>query len=136
MHQKLVPPSFLILVNHTKHSLYAIISFKIRYFERGLLKSLKKVNFIFSFESSPFEWMKLSKQKGAWNYWPVDLQVTTQVKAIFELFQQLHLQIYASQLRTSWIIPLPFVLFDLESVKREKSQKFEYLKNERAFLIK
>ena len=80
--------------------------------------------------------MKLSKQKGAWNYWPVDLQVTTQVKAIFELFQQLHLQIYASQFRTSWIIPLPFVLFDLESVKREKSQKFEYLKKERAFLIK
>ena len=30
------------------------ILLKTRYFERGLSKSLKKVNFIFSFEPSPF----------------------------------------------------------------------------------
>ena len=30
------------------------ILFKIRYFERGLSKTFKKVNFIFSFEPSPF----------------------------------------------------------------------------------
>ena len=30
------------------------ILLKIRYFENGASKSLKKVNFIFSFESSPF----------------------------------------------------------------------------------
>ena len=30
------------------------ILFKIRYFERGLSKTFKKVNFIFSFKPSPF----------------------------------------------------------------------------------
>ena len=30
------------------------IILKIRYFERGLSKTFKKVNFIFSFEPSPF----------------------------------------------------------------------------------
>ena len=30
------------------------IILKVKYFERGLSKSLKKGNFIFSFESSPF----------------------------------------------------------------------------------
>ena len=40
---------------------------KERYFERGLSKRLKKGNFIFSFELSPFQWTKLSKTKGASN---------------------------------------------------------------------
>ena len=36
---------------------------------------------------------------------------------------------------TSLIIPLPFVLFNLESVERKgKIQKFDYLENERNFL--
>ena len=48
------------------------IIFKKRYFERGLLKSPKKANFIFSFEPSP----KFSKTKGAWNQCPVALHVT------------------------------------------------------------
>ena len=39
------------------------IILKIRYFERGLLKSLKKVNFIFSFEPSPFNGQDYRKQK-------------------------------------------------------------------------
>ena len=38
------------------------IVLKIRYFEKGLSKSLKKVNFIFSIEPSPFLWTKLSKK--------------------------------------------------------------------------
>ena len=44
-------------------------------------------------------------------------------KAVFELFQILHLQIYASQFMTSYIIPLPVVLLNLESVEREKITK-------------
>ena len=39
------------------------ILLKIIYFERELSKSLKKGNFIFSFEPSSFQWTKLSKQK-------------------------------------------------------------------------
>ena len=37
---------------------------KRRYFERVVSKILKKVNFIFSSEPSPFSW---AKTKGAWN---------------------------------------------------------------------
>ena len=40
------------------------ILLKIKYSERGLSKTLKKVNFIFSFEPSPFKWTKLSKKRG------------------------------------------------------------------------
>ena len=41
------------------------ILLKIRYSERGLSKCLKKVNFIFSFESSPFYGQSYQKQKGS-----------------------------------------------------------------------
>ena len=54
MHEKLVLDSFLILLYKVKQPLHARNSFKIRYFERGLSKSLKKFNFIFSFEPSLF----------------------------------------------------------------------------------
>ena len=40
------------------------ILLKIRYFERGLLKPFKKVNFIFSFEPSSFNGQTYQKQKG------------------------------------------------------------------------
>ena len=40
-------------------------------------------------------------------------------KTVVELFQKLHLQIYASQFITSQIIPLLFVLLYLESVERK-----------------
>ena len=43
------------------------IILKVGYFERGLPKSLKVANLIFSFEPSPFQLTKLSKTKGAWN---------------------------------------------------------------------
>ena len=39
------------------------ILFKIRYFERAMSKRLKKVNFIFSFEPSPFNGQSYQKQK-------------------------------------------------------------------------
>ena len=42
------------LLNNLKQSLPAKTFLKIVYFERGLLKSLDKDNFIFSFEPSPF----------------------------------------------------------------------------------
>ena len=53
---------------------------------------------------------------------------------VFELFRKLHLLIHASQFMTSEIIPLSFVLLNLESVEREKIQRFEYLKNKKSFL--
>ena len=55
---------------------------------------------------------------------------------VFELFQKLHLQIYASQFKTLLIIPLPFVLLNLESLewKGKKLQKIKYLENEKSFL--
>ena len=39
-------------------------------------------------------------------------------KVVLELFQKLHLQIYASQFMTSRINPLPFVVLNLESLER------------------
>ena len=41
------------------------IALKIKYFERGLSKRLKKVNFVFSFELSPFNGQSCQKQKGS-----------------------------------------------------------------------
>ena len=38
------------------------------------------------------------------------------------------------QLMTSKIFPLSFVLLNMESVEREKLQKFEYLENRKSFL--
>ena len=40
-------------------------------------------------------------------------------EAVFELFQKLHLLIYASQFMKSWIIPLSFVLLNLERMERK-----------------
>ena len=59
-------------------------------------------------------------------------------KTIVELFQKLHLQIYASQFMTSQIIPPPFVLLYLESVER-KGKNYKMLnisRTKRAFLMK
>ena len=41
------------------------IILKIKYFERGLSKSLEIVNFIVSFEPSPLKWTRLWKLKRA-----------------------------------------------------------------------
>ena len=47
-------PRPLFLINNPKQSLHPRNYFKIRYTEKGLSNALKKVNFIFSFEPSPF----------------------------------------------------------------------------------
>ena len=54
VHQMLAPDPFLILLNNPKQPLHARNSLKIRYSEKGLSKSIKKVKFIFSFKPSPF----------------------------------------------------------------------------------
>ena len=54
MHQMLGPDPFFIFVNNPKKPLHARIFLKIRYLERGWSKIFKKVNFIFSFQPSPF----------------------------------------------------------------------------------
>ena len=41
-------------------------------------------------------------------------------KVVFELFQKLHLEIIASQFMTLYIIPLLFVLLNLESVEKKR----------------
>ena len=56
------------------------ILLKIRYFKRGLLKSLKKVNFIFFFRTQSLLMDKVIKTKGVWNQRTVALQVTKQVQ--------------------------------------------------------
>ena len=77
---KASPRPLLILLNNTNSHCTQEILLTIRYSERGLSKSLKKVKFIFSFEPSPFKWTNLSKTKGVWNYSPVPLQVMKQVQ--------------------------------------------------------
>ena len=43
----------------------------------------------------------------------------TYYKIIFELFEKLHSLIYAIQFMTSQVIPLSFVLLNLESVEKK-----------------
>ena len=58
-------------------------------------------------------------------------------KAVGQLFQKLHLQIYASRFMTSKIIQLPFTCPFLSGKCgkiKKKLLKFEYLENEKSFL--
>ena len=64
MHQKLVPDPFLILVNNSKQPLHTRNYFKNKMFWKRITKSLKKVNFTFSFEPSPLNGQSYQKQKG------------------------------------------------------------------------
>ena len=95
------------------------IILKIRYFERGLSKALKKLISFFLWNPVPFNGQIYLKQKGSENsdqslfslkneFRQIPLIVIhyltkfdDKYKAIFELFQKLHLQIYASQFMTS-----------------------------------
>ena len=61
MHQQLVPDLFLILRYKLKQLLYAKNYFKNKIFERGLSKSLKKVNFFLN--PVPFNGQSYQKQK-------------------------------------------------------------------------
>ena len=64
MHQRLVPDTFLILVNNPKQSLHARNSFRNKHFERGLSKSLKKVNFFFLSNPVSFNEQSYKEQRG------------------------------------------------------------------------
>ena len=64
MCSKLVPDLFIILVNNPKQPLHAIFFLKVRYFETGLSKSLKKVNLFFISNAVPFNKQNYRKQKG------------------------------------------------------------------------
>ena len=64
MHQKLLPDPFLILVNNPKQPCIQEIYLKIRYFERGLSKSLKKVYFFFLLNPVSSNGQSYQKQNG------------------------------------------------------------------------
>ena len=64
MQQKLVTELLIILVNNQNSHCMQDIILKVRYFERGLSKSLKKGNFIFLSNSVPFNSQNYQKQKG------------------------------------------------------------------------
>ena len=55
MRQKLVPGPFLIwyIIQHSHYMQEIILN--VRNFETGLSKRINKVNFLFSFEPSPFQ---------------------------------------------------------------------------------
>ena len=60
--QKLVPDPFLILVNNPKQPMHVRSSFKIKMFEKRIIKKP-----YFLLNQVPFNGQKLSKTKGAWN---------------------------------------------------------------------
>ena len=64
VNQQLVPDPFLILVCNPKQTLHAKILLKIRYFQRRLSKSLKKLTLFFLLNPVPFNGQNYQKQKG------------------------------------------------------------------------
>ena len=153
MHQKLVPDPFFILVNKPKQPYHARNSFKNKIFWKGIIKNLEKSKLYVFFPIQSLLPDQVIKNKRAlelvtssssgyttnsqkflyylYIIWP---SLMVQHKAVFELFQKLHLQIYANQCMTL-IIPLSFVLLNLESVekKRRKYKNFNISRTKRAF---
>ena len=125
------------------------ILLEIRYFERVLLKTLKKSTLFFLSNPVPFNGQNYQKQRGSGSsdqslfrlrnqFRKITLVVMyylTKFDAVFELFQKLHLLIYASQLMTYKLFHscCPFE-FEKCGKERKKLQKFEYLENEESFL--
>ena len=152
MHQNLVPDPFFILVNKPKQPLHARNSFKNKIFLQGIIKNLEKVNFVFfpiqslltdqviknkrvlELETSPSSGYITSSQKFLYYLHIIWPSLTVQHKAVFELFQKLHLQIYANQ-SMRLIIPLSFDLLNLESVekKRRKYKNLNMTRTKKAF---
>ena len=62
MHWKLVSDPFLIFLMQNSHYMQYILLEK-RYFERGLSKRIKKVNFFFLLNPVPFNGQSYQKQK-------------------------------------------------------------------------
>ena len=141
MHQTLVPDPFFILINNAKQPLHAKNYFKNKIFWKGINKNLLKSNLYFFFPTQSLLMDKISKNKRSlelvtspslgyktssekflyklYIIWP---SLMLSYKAVFELFQKLHLQIYATQCMTSVIIPLSFVLLNLEKVERKRKK--------------
>ena len=63
MHQKLVPDSFFLSVNNPSSHCIQGILLKIRFFERGLSKTPKKVTIFFPLNPFPFNGQSYQKQK-------------------------------------------------------------------------
>ena len=129
------------------------IILKIRYFDKGLSIALKQLTLFFLSNTVPFNELNYQKQQGTRISTDI-LQVTKQLQknpllviyalsdqvgcniytVVFELFQKLYQQIYVSQFMTSQIIPLPFVLLNLESVDRKgKNKNFNILRTKELF---
>ena len=69
--RKYVPKTGLWpLFNNGKQPLHTIDSFKIRYFKRGLPKSLKKLTLFFLLNPVPFNEQDYEKQKGPAGIYP------------------------------------------------------------------
>ena len=139
MLQTLVPDPFLNWVNNPKQPLDVRNSFKNKIFWKKIIKNpLKDLPLFFLSNPLPFNdkivmknkrglelltsrtsGYKTSSEKFRYLWcitWP---SLMTQHKVVFELFQKLHLLIYASQFMTLWIFPLSFVLLNLKSVERK-----------------
>lgn len=71
---------------------------KLRYFERSLSKGLLKA----SFNLKSYFMDKITKNKLAWNYWSIPLQVTNQVPKNFSVSDLLPEQIWWCKF---WVIP-------------------------------
>ena len=119
-------------------------------FWKGIIKNLQKIKLYFFFPTQSFLMGKVIKKKRNLElvtslssgyktsskkiiYW---LYIIWPSLMVLEFFQKLHLQIYASQCMTSLILPLPFILLNLNKVerKRKKYKKLNILRTKKAFL--
>ena len=92
-------------------------------------KALRNLTLFFLSNPVPFKGQSYQKQKGSRTSHQSLFRSQNKFKKILlfviyyltksELFQKLHLQIYASHFMTSCIIPLSFVLLNLESLERK-----------------
>ena len=109
------------------------ILLKVRCFQRGLSKTLKKSTLFFLSKPVPFSEQSNQKQKGP-GASAVALQVTKEVqKNLFVSYIS-----YASQFVTSQIIPLPVVLLYLGSVesKGKNCKSLNIMRTKRTFFDK
>ena len=127
----------------------------VRYFERGLSKSLKKVTLSFLLNPVPFNGQNCKKQR-AWNWWPVLLQVAKQVQKNSFISWVLSDEVWWCNIKRFLscskitfanlcksihdIIKYSTSIYPFESgkcgKKGKKLQKFEHLKIEKSFLDK
>ena len=124
VHQRLVPDTFLIMVNRPKQPLHGENYFWNQIFQRGLLKSLKKVNY-------------MTRKKPAW--WYVTKQFLSYSKNYISKFMQAnswHGRIQQHQVNHAINYSTSICPFESGKCGKEgkKLQKSEYLENEKSFL--